>query len=66
MPKVTYEVPQSIVEKAILFGKVLKKSQVLGKWEERFITIDKEGLHSYKKCSEKEKPTMTIKKGSIK
>ena len=45
--------PEAIVGKAHKYGKMLKKSQYLGKWEERLIIIDDKGLFSYKKANEK-------------
>lgn len=48
----------------MIFGKLNKKSQVIGKWEERFIVINKEGLFSYKKFNEKH--SWSIASGTIK
>ena len=41
--------PETLVYGAYIYGKLNKKSQVLGKWGERFIVINKEGLYSYKR-----------------
>ena len=41
--------PESITSKAFKVGRILKKSQVWGKWEERLIIINEKGLFSYKK-----------------
>lgn len=46
-------VPEAIINNSMISGKINKKSQVLGKWEERFIVINKDGIFSYKKFNEK-------------
>lgn len=45
-------------EGALICDKIMKKSQVLGKWEERYVIIRPQGLFSYR--SLKDKPTMEI------
>lgn len=45
-------------EGALICDKIYKKSQVFGKWEERYVIVRPEGLYSYKNL--KEKPTMEI------
>ena len=57
-------VPENLITNAYIYGKLNKKSQVLGKWEERFIVINKEGLFSYKKFNEKH--SWSIPSGGIK
>ena len=52
-----------MVGKAHKYGKLLKKSQYLGKWEERLIIIDEKGLFSYKKPTEK--PSMSIGRHTV-
>lgn len=46
-------VPETIVKNSYIYGKIFKKSQILGKWEERLIVINKEGIYSYKRFNEK-------------
>jgi hypothetical protein len=53
-----------MINNSFIYGRLNKKSQVLGKWEERFIVINKEGIYSYKKFHEKH--TIHIAVGSIK
>ena len=55
--------PESLVAGSLIYGKINKKSQVLGNWEERFILINKEGIFSYKKFNQKH--SMFIAAGSI-
>lgn len=45
-------------EGALICDKIFKKSQVFGKWEERYVIVRPEGLYSYRML--KEKPTMKI------
>lgn len=56
-------IPEAIIVNSSIYGKILKKSQMLGKWEERFIVINKEGIYSYKKFNEKH--SMYIPNGQI-
>ena len=46
-------VPDNLIKSAYIFGKIYKKSQVLGKWQERFVVINRDGLFSYKGFNEK-------------
>jgi hypothetical protein len=41
--------PEEIVAGSFIYGKIGKKSQVLGNWEERLVVINKEGIFSYRK-----------------
>jgi hypothetical protein len=52
-----------MINNSFIHGRLNKKSQVLGKWEERFIVINREGIYSYKKFNEKH--TIHIAMGSI-
>ena len=40
--------PETLIKNAFIYGKIYKKSQVLGKWDERFVVINKDGIFSYK------------------
>jgi hypothetical protein len=33
-------VPESIIKNSLIYGKIFKKSQILGRWEERLIVIN--------------------------
>ena len=57
-------IPERMISKAKKYGKLYKKSQVLGNWEERFIVLNKDGIFSYKKFNEK--PTIVISASTIK
>lgn len=51
-------------EGAVVFDRILKKSQIIGTWEERYVIIKPEGLYSYRIL--KSKPTMFISLKEIK
>ncbi len=42
---------KSTTEDSFIYGNILKKSQVLGNWETRFVVIKKDGIYSYKDCN---------------
>jgi hypothetical protein len=44
-------VPEFILKNNDIYGKLLKKSKVFGKFDERFVIINKEGLFLYKKLT---------------
>ena len=45
-------VPESIIKNSLIYGKIFKKSQILGRWEERLIVVNEMGLYSYKRFNE--------------
>lgn len=42
-------VPESVIKNCLIYGKIFKKSQILGRWEERLIVINQMGIYSYKR-----------------
>lgn len=52
-------------QESYIHGFIYKKSQVFGKWERRFIIINKQGLYSFKDQNEV-KPSFTIKAEDMK
>lgn len=57
-------IPEALVKNSYIFGQLLKKSSILGRWEERLVVINKEGIYGYKKFNQKR--TMFISAHSIK
>lgn len=57
-------IPETLVKNSYNYGKIFKKSQILGKWEERLIVINRDGIFSYKKFNEKH--SMFIAGNSVK
>jgi hypothetical protein len=57
------DVPLHLKNSAIVFGNILKKSQVLGNWETRFVYITNKEIGSSKKPNDK--PSMIIPAVSI-
>lgn len=45
--------PQTFIKNSFIYGKILKKSRIIGKWNEIFAVINKEGLFYSKKLNEK-------------
>lgn len=42
-------VPESVVKNSRIYGKIFKKSQIIGRWEERLVVINDLGIYSYKR-----------------
>lgn len=57
-------IPEALAKNSYNYGKIYKKSQILGRWEERLIVINREGIYSYKKFNEKH--SMFISGASVK
>lgn len=57
-------IPEFVIANCRRYGRLYKKSQVLGKWDERLIVIKNDGLYSYKSWNEKH--TMFISRYSVK
>ena len=57
------DAPLQLKDTAIVFGNILKKSQVLGNWETRFVYITNKEIGSSKKPNDK--PSMVIPTDSI-
>ena len=57
-------IPEGLVKNSYIFGSILKKSSILGRWEERLVVINQEGIYGYKKFNQKH--TMFISAHSIK
>jgi hypothetical protein len=57
------DAPLHLKNTAIVFGNILKKSQILGNWETRFVYINNKEIGSSKKPYNK--PSMTIPAASI-
>ena len=45
--------PESLTKNSFIFGKIGKKSSILGRWEERLVVVNKEGIYGYKMFNEK-------------
>jgi hypothetical protein len=46
-------VPEGLVKNSYYYGKICKKSSILGRWEERLVVVNKDGIYGYKKFNEK-------------
>lgn len=57
------DVPTHLKKNAIVFGNVMKKSQILGNWQNRFVYITQKQIGSSKKPNQK--PSMIISTDSI-
>jgi hypothetical protein len=57
-------IPETLIKNSYNFGKIFKKSQILRKWEERLIVVNREGIYSYKKFNDKH--SMFIAGSSVK
>jgi hypothetical protein len=57
------EVPEYLKRSALVFGNIFKKSQILGNWETRFVSISDKEIGSSKRPNEK--PSMVIAADSI-
>ncbi len=57
------DAPTLLKNSAHVFGNILKKSQILGNWETRFVYITEKEIGSSKKPNDK--PSMVISADSI-
>ena len=56
-------IPASLTNGSFIYGRVSKKSRVLGKWEERVVVVNQDGIWGYKRFNDKH--VMFIDAGSI-
>jgi hypothetical protein len=49
-----------------IYGNIMKRSQTIGKWEQRFVVIKKNGIFSYRNSCIKESYSFHISNDSIK
>lgn len=57
---------KSATDDSYIYGNILKKSQVLGNWETRFVVIKKDGIYSYKDCNTQAPHSFYINNSNIK
>ena len=46
-------IPETLIKNSFYFGRLCKKSSILGRWEERLVVINKDGIFGYKRFNEK-------------
>lgn len=49
----TYGLPEQILKNSFIHGKIFKKSRLISRWSEVLAVINKDGLHYFKKPSDK-------------
>ena len=57
-------IPEQVIKNSQFYGKLLKKSRVISRWNEIFVVINSEGLIYFKKIGDK--PELLVPRGSVK